>query len=243
MTATVAGVDGCRGGWLGVLRQTAAPFREKAFVARTFEEVLARCAEAAVIAIDIPIGFPERTEGAGRDCDRALRKALGPRASTVFLPPARAALAETDYRRACAAAMALSTPPRQISKQMFHLLPKIREIDSAMTAQAQGRVFECHPEGAFRAMNGGAPLTAPKKLKYRPHAPGLEARRALLLAHGFWSAFLSATLFRPRDAGADDFLDACACSWTAARIHRGEAVRYPAAPAVDAKGLRMEILA
>ncbi len=243
MTSTVAGVDGCRGGWLCVLRRTAAPLQERAFVARTFLEVLAGCAEAAVIAIDIPIGLPAQIAGGGRDCDRALRKALGPRASTVFLPPARAALAETEYRRACAAALAASAPPRQISKQMFHLLPKMREIDSAMTPEAQTRVFECHPEGAFWIMNGGAPLIAPKKLKGRPHAPGLAARRALLADQGFSDGFLSAAHFRPGDAGADDFLDACACSWTASRILRGEAVRFPASPPVDPKGLRMEILA
>jgi len=31
------------------------------------------------------------------------------------------------------------------------------------------------------------------------------------------------------------------CSWTAARIARGEGRCFPANPGVDAKGLRMEI--
>jgi hypothetical protein len=95
---------------------------ERAFLARRFGDILNHPAKPSVIAVDIPIGFPERITGLGRECDGAARKVLGKRASSVFAPPARAVLSETDYRRACAAALATSDPPRQISKQMFHLL-------------------------------------------------------------------------------------------------------------------------
>jgi predicted RNase H-like nuclease len=54
---------------------------------------------------------------------------------------------------------------------------------------------------------------------------------------------LRETKFRAAIASGGDFLDACACAWTAARIVRGEATRFPDAPPLDAKGLRMEILA
>ncbi len=243
MTTVVAGADGCRAGWVFVLRHTEPPFHECAFLAGSISELLNHPGAPSIIAIDIPIGFPERIKGAGRECDFEVRKVLGKRASAVFLAPARAALAETDYRLACAAAFAASDPPRQISKQMFHLFPKIREVDRVMTPELQTCVFECHPEAAFWAMNGRKPLHEPKKLRGRPHTPGLEQRRALLMTHGFSEAFLSEMPFRRSDAGPDDFLDACACSWTAARIRRGEAMRFPRLPSIDAKGLRMEILA
>ncbi len=152
-------------------------------------------------------------------------------------------IAETDYRRACDAAMAHSEPPRQISKQMFHLFPKIREVDAVMTPALQQRVFECHPELAFWTMNGRAAPHEPKKLKGREHLPGLEQRRALLSAQGYDEAFLRDQHAPRSKAGPDDFLDACACAWTAARILRGEAIRFPPDPPLDAKGLRMEILA
>lgn len=238
MTALVAGVDGCRAGWVCVLRQADPPFEAHAFLAKAFDEILSHPAGPAVIAIDIPIGFPGRIAGAGRDCDCAVRAVLGKRASSVFAPPARAALSKTDYRQACAAALAASDPPRQISKQTFHLFRKICEVDGVMTPGLQKRVFECHPEAAFWAMNGQKPLLEPKKRQR-----GLEARRTLLVQHGFSEAFLRETQFPRKDAGADDFLDACACSGTAARIHRGEAIRFPAVPPLDPKGLRMEILA
>ncbi len=243
MTAIVAGVDGCRAGWVCVLRQVEPPFDERAFLAKNIQEVSTHPAAPSVIAVDIPIGFPERVVGAGRQCDCEVRKVLGKRASSVFAPPARAALREADYRLACAAALAASDPARQISKQMFHLFPKIREVDGIMTPELQNRVYECHPEAAFWAMNGGAPLPEPKKLRNRMHAAGLDQRRALLAAQGFSEAFLRETAFRGSEAGPDDFLDACACAWTAARIYRGEAVRFPRKPPLDAHGLRMEILA
>ncbi len=241
MTVTVAGVDGCRAGWVCVLRQVEPPFQERAFLATCFDEILAHSAAPSVIAVDIPIGFPERITGAGRECDCAVRKLLGKRASSVFAPPARAVLSETDYRRACATALTTSDPPHQISKQMFHLFAKIREVDRAITPQAC--IFECHPEAAFWAMNGRTPLAEPKKLRNRPHAPGLEKRQALLVTHGFSQSFLREARFPRSQAGTDDVLDACACSWTAARIFRDEAISFPAQLPFDAKGLRMAIFA
>ena len=67
-------------------------------------------------------------------------------------------------------------------------------------AELPSRVFECHPEGAFAGMNGG-PLLTPKKVKSRPHEPGLADRRRLLAdVAGFDAAFLASR--PPRGAGA-----------------------------------------
>jgi predicted RNase H-like nuclease len=128
-----------------------------------------------------------------------------------------------------------------VSKQIFHIFPKMREIDLLMTPELQSRVFEVHPELAFWAMNGGEPLTLPKKVKGRPHEDGLSLRRALLAAAGFPLAELGETRYRAADVGADDLLDACACAWSARRIAEGRAVRFPADPPLDARGLRMAI--
>jgi predicted RNase H-like nuclease len=243
MSVTVAGVDGCRGGWLCVLRHADKPFGESARIFKTIGEIMQHLCAPAIVAIDIPIGLPERITGAGRDCDAAARAVLGKRAAAVFAVPARAAIAATSYREACAAAMAHSDPPRQVSQQMFGLFAKVREVDDCMTPDLQERVYECHPEAAFWAMNKGSPLLEPKKKSGRPHVPGLEQRRELLLSEGYCGRFLSETKFSASHAGPDDFLDACACAWTASRIFRGEAVRFPADPQSDSKGLRMEILA
>ena len=238
----VAGVDGCKAGWLCVLldAQTGAPL--DAFIRTTLAEIAAL--EAAVcIAIDVPMGVEDLTTPDGRGCDTALRRELGARQSSVFAVPARAALAETDYRRACAAALAHSDPKRMVSKQCFHIFPRIWEADALITPASQARIVECHPEGAFWAMNGKQPLAEPKKLKSQGYPPGLALRRALLGAAGFPAAFLAARRFKSAKAGEDDLLDACACAWTARRVLRGEAHRFPDEPRIDPRGLRMQIWA
>ena len=67
------------------------------------------------------------------------------------MPPDRAALAAEDYADACRIAFASSEPPRKVSKQLFMLAPKIREVDALLRdyAALAGRVFEVHPEVAF----------------------------------------------------------------------------------------------
>lgn len=230
----VVGVDGCPGGWIAVRWAETVSHH----LCRSFAEVLAM--DAAVIAVDMPIGFPR---GSGRAAEREVRQRLGERQSSVFSVPSRAAVMCADYREACAANLASSDPPKKVSKQVFHIFPKMREIDALITPELQSRIVEVHPELAFWAMNGETSLPLPKKVKSAPHLPGLELRKALLAKAGFPLASLPAADYRRADAGADDLLDACACAWSARRIHEGRSVRFPADPPLDARGLRMAITA
>jgi predicted RNase H-like nuclease len=222
----VAGVDGCKAGWLCVLLDAETGVSKDAFIKETLAEIAA-LEDAARIAIDVPMGVEDFTSPIGRGCDTALRRELGQRQSSVFAVPARAALVETDYRLACKAALAHSAPPRMVSKQCFHIFPRIREADALITPELQTRIIECHPEGAFWAMNGKQPLAEPKKLKSRGYPPGLALRRGLLEQAGYSAEFLAARRFKGSHAGEDDFLDACACAWTARRVLRGEAHHFP----------------
>lgn len=243
MSRWVAGVDGCRSGWVVVQWDLDGKLPARFEIVRTFREILELPEAPSVIAIDIPIGLPERAIIGGRHADVAARTLLGARQSAVFAVPARAAVTQTEYRAACDVAFAHSDPPRRISKQAFNLFPKIREVDALMTPALQKRVVECHPEAAFVQMNGGTPLALPKKIKSRPNEEGLRLRSTLLAQAGFPTAVLEARHAISRQAGADDLIDACACAWTAARIANGTARRFPADPPVDAKGLRQEIWA
>lgn len=237
----VAGVDGCRAGWIGVLREVHDPGGAELRLFRHFADVLAAVPPPGVIAVDIPIGLPERSGRGGRHCDVAARANLGARLSSVFAMPSRAAVLEADYRDACAAAFATSDPPRRVSKQAFNLFGKIREVDSLLTPDLQNRVVECHPELAFWALNGGRPLDIAKKVKSRPHEAGLELRRGLLASAGYAMPLLTGAPFAARDCGPDDILDAAVCSWSAVRIALGNGQRFPDTPGVDVRGLRMEI--
>lgn len=229
---SVIGADGCRGGWIAVRWGESLTHR----LYRSFAEVLAM--EASVIAVDMPIGFPDVS---GRAAEREARARLGERQSSVFSVPSRAAVMCEDYGEACRANLLNSDPPKKIAKQIFHIFPKMREIDRLMTPELQSRVFEVHPELAFWAMNGGAPLPLPKKVKGQPHPPGLALRKKLLAEAGFPLGALPAFAYRAADAGADDLLDACACAWSARRIAEGRSLSFPADPPRDRRGLRMAI--
>jgi predicted RNase H-like nuclease len=228
----VIGVDGCPAGWIAVRWGDAVTHH----LCRSFAEVLSL--DARVIAVDMPIGFPQSS---GRTVEREVRAKLGARQSSVFSVPSRAAIQCEDYRQSCAANLLHSDPPKKVSKQIFHIFPKMREIDALMTPELQSLVFEVHPELAFWAMNGETPLSLPKKVKSQPHGPGLDLRRNLLIAAGFPLHSLPQSAYRRSDVGADDLFDACAAAWSARRILEGRSRRFPADPPRDARGLRMEI--
>lgn len=237
----VAGANPCPGGWMAVMVDLSGHMAARFRLCKTFAEVLALQEKPSVIAVDIPIGLPDVATRGGRPCDTAARARLGARRSLVLTPPARAALAEDDFHAACDVNLKHSIPPRKVSKHTFGNFPALREVDDALSPDMQARVFECHPEVAFWAMNEEKPVTAPKRVKNTPHTEGLDVRRGLLAANGFEVKFLASFEMSRHKAGQEDFLDACACAYTAARIARGEAVQMPLDPGRDARGLRMEI--
>jgi predicted RNase H-like nuclease len=238
----LAGVDACRGGWIVAFVQPAGDEASVRVVPR-FTDVLAAPEAPAVVAVDMPIGLPERARHGGRAAESAVRPLLGGRQSSVFSVPSRAALEAADYREACRIALASSDPPRMVSKQLFMLAPKIREVDGCLRvdAEAAARVFEVHPEVAFWRLNGGRALDQPKKVKGRCHEPGLDLRRRLLLDAGLPAAVVNGT--PSRGAASDDLLDALACAAVARRIHAGVARPFPDPPERDAFGLPMAIWA
>src|SRR5262249_21185325 len=121
----LAGVDGCRAGWIVALTDGCAL---RLRVVARFAELLILPELPAVVALDIPIGLPEQVGRGGRAAECAVRPLLGARKSSVFSVPARSALATEDYREACAIALCTSDPPRKISRQLFMLAAKIREV-------------------------------------------------------------------------------------------------------------------
>jgi predicted RNase H-like nuclease len=208
-----------------------------------FADIAAAAEAPAVIAVDMPIGLPPRIGHGGRGPENAVRPLLGGRQSSVFAVPSRPAIHAAAYRDACRIAAATSDPPRQVSKQLFMIAPKIREVDRALRADPAlaARVFETHPEVAFWRLNGDRPLALPKKVKGTPHAPGLALRRQLLIGAGFATAMVEAA--PPKGTGPDDLLDALACAAMARRIHAGDARPFPEHPRRDDYGLLMAIWA
>jgi predicted RNase H-like nuclease len=230
----VAGVDGCRAGWVVVLARPQKSEQDRHIkLCAHFAEVLSLSPRPAVIAVDIPIGLLDTPRPGGRECDRQARRLLGRRASSVFTPPARALLQASRYEQ---------VRSHGVSIQAFNILPKIREVDQMMTPELQTRIHEAHPELAFRSL-ADAPMQHNKKTA----AGHRERLRALSRAQGESLGEISRRItdalrdYRRVQVVPDDILDASILAWTALRIANGQASRLPLDPPLDRKGLRMEI--
>jgi predicted RNase H-like nuclease len=238
----IAGVDGCRSGWI-VAFARAAHDDIRVRVVATFADIFAAPEQPQLVAVDIPIGLPAHIGLHGRGPERAVRPLLGDRQSSVFAVPSRSAVYAPDYGAACHVALETSDPPKKVSKQLFMIGPKIREVDATLRSKPEliGRVFEVHPEVAFWRLNSERALPEPKKMKGRPYWPGLALRRDLLARHGFPAAVTQQAA--PAGAAADDLLDALACAATARRILAGTATPFPDPPLRDEFGLPVAIWA
>jgi predicted RNase H-like nuclease len=231
--AIVAGVDGCRGRWLTVAQDTTSN-RIAASIHETPQEVLTAFPKANVIAVDVPIGLPERGQ---RDCDHAARQLLGPRRSSVFPAPIRPTLlAET---REDANRIGKETDGRGVGCQSWGIYPYVRAWDDAIrgSESARGQIREVHPEICFWAINQYTPLLTVKRIP-----EGLTERHDLLVTQ-FGKRSIAEAL---EDLGnnrfaMDDFFDALAALWIARRVAARQAVPIPADLPIDRFGLPMVI--
>ena len=248
----LAGVDGCKAGWIAVHRELDKPPAVSVFP--SFQALLDALPEAT-IAVDMPIGLPDFSSKGGRGPEALVRPLLKARQSSVFAIPSRTALyADTSdfttveawyaaHQRASVVAKTTSDPPRGVSIQAFGIFAKIREIDQLLIARPElrGRVFESHPEVAFCRLNGGVAMALPKKIKGVVNPAGMEERKALLSRHGYERSFLDQP--PPKGAASDDFLDAAAMMLIAGRIVSGEARPFPDPPMTDRFGIQVAIWA
>ncbi len=179
-----------------------------------------------VVGIDMPIGL---ADNGVRSCEPEARRFIAPRGSTIFSTPSRACLDARDYAHACELSRAASG--KAISKQAWHILPKIREVDDSAHSVDGDRVVEVHPECSFAMMNGGVVLPSKHTVE------GLTVRAATIER-----VF---DIVPPRVVGADrdDVLDAFAVLWSTERFARGDHHSFPAdGYEVDARGRPMRII-
>jgi predicted RNase H-like nuclease len=186
--------------------------------------------DLAAVAVDIPIGLGTRDP---RVCDQEARRRLGPRRSSVFPAPVRAVLGASTYEEACDVSRRMSG--KGLSKQLYNIVAKIKEVDAIQSPKRQHSLFEACPELSFATMVGGTPMQHSKRT-----ADGLAERIAVLHEH---LGVNVPALLEARAPGAqrDDVLDALALAWTARRYLGGSCLRFGGE--FDATGLRMEVVA
>jgi predicted RNase H-like nuclease len=172
----------------------------------------------ALVAVDMPIGLPDASR---RRADVLARGELGPRRSSVFMTPVRAALDEDTHARA--SAVNRERAGEGISTQAFNLRPKLKEVEALAFGHAY-RFVEVHPEVSF-ARVAGRPLTASKKTP-----EGQRMRRDLLAMVGIGVATSVA------GAAVDDVLDAAVAAWSGRRVVLGAASSLPDPPEVFSDG-------
>jgi predicted RNase H-like nuclease len=169
----IAGVDGCKAGWIAVVKRPGGPPAARTWP--SFGELISSLGEDAIIAVDMPIGLPAFTHHGGRGPELIVRRFLGPRQSSVFSIPSRAAVYAVDeefstverwyeaHRIASDVARATSQPQRGVTIQAFGIFSRIRELDRLLRYRNDlcRRVIESHPEVAFWRLNGARPMALP----------------------------------------------------------------------------------
>jgi len=230
--AYIAGVDGCKGGWLANHKDLESGDITSE-VRSSGDQLINQSTNLEVLALDIPMGL---TDSGPRQCDLVARKMLGqPRGSSVFPAPIRAAVTASDRREADS--ISRSVDGKGVGAQAFGLYPRIREIDDIIRSneEARGFIYEVHPELCFMAWNDGEPIQESKKSH-----EGMSIRRGLVESH-FGAEAVHAVRQRhpPSQVADDDIYDAFAALWTAERINLGVAEVIPDFLEIDSFGLQM----
>jgi len=219
----VVGLDGYARGWVAVRIDGA---RRELLLLGGMAELLTLTFDRA--GIDMPIGLPERDP---RDCDIEARTMLRPHSSRVFTGARRGLWDHETHARANE--VLKQRGEAGISIQLWHLGPKITELDAMMTPPLQQRIREVHPELVFLRLNFGRPLPSKKT------EDGIAQRMRLLRREGFVE--LKDWLARKLPGvKKDDILDACAVAIAARDFTQGN-VLPRGAGRKDARGLKMQI--
>jgi predicted RNase H-like nuclease len=190
------------------------------------------------VLIDIPIGLQDdgKTE---RQCDLDARAMLKPkRHSSVFPVPCRQAVDADTY--AAASKINKKITGRNLSRQSWAIVPKIREVDELLQTQQglQHTVRESHPELVFRGLAGG-PMKHAKKTR-----EGFDERMTILQLFEPDTKTLIASAYLAHgeyDAARDDVIDAYVLA-LCARRPPVDLKTVPANAPSDPQGLPMQMV-
>lgn len=201
------GVDACSSGWFaGILDSGTLSTELYSSEERDLDDLLSTHSDAERILIDIPIGLPKTSR---RKCDEQAKNLLGCRGISVFYPPCQAVLEanHNDYQQANN--LHRNQLDHGLSQQAWHLLPKIRELDSLLkeTDDLRSNIFESHPELCFYAMNNRTPIAYSKQSE-RGRERRLNVLREVLGRQSEEAYDGALDTYYRKDVARDDILDA-----------------------------------
>jgi predicted RNase H-like nuclease len=213
---TFIGLDGIPGAWVAVYLAG----RSQYFDYGSLDRLLAISYQRAMI--DVPIGLPRRGY---RACDRQARALVGP---CVFLGTRWNVWTFNTCEQANETYW--QNDDEGISRQLWCIRDKLKEINELITPQLQLRLKETHPELVFWRLNGEKSLAKKKSSEGRKQRISLLRRRGIEKIDQ-WLEHRHGT-----GIGRDDLIDACACALAA----RDSQTRLPPRPPTE-RGIHMEI--
>ncbi len=237
--ATFIGADWAGRGWLTVVLEDDNSWEADLYP--TVWSLWKAHSDADRILIDVPIGLP-RPEDGPRAADRTAKQRLGPRQSSVFYTPSRAAVYETNIETA---KRIHANASYSIQNQAWGIVGRIREVDEFLDRYpvATDRLFETHPEVCFRELDG-SPLEHPKHTD-----AGVDERLGILTdepapVRAIYDELreeFTTPSYAPLVSNRHDLLDALVAAITARRPADSLGT-LPEAPPTDARGLPMRIV-
>ena len=136
----LAGVDGCPGGWIAAFVRPGRQRRRALRIVQRFRRIAGRAGAPAIVAVDMPIGLPERTGQAVARAERACGRCSATRSQRRSIP-SRCRLRgcrSTRFadlpgsgcrKRACTSHEDIRPTERHLQSSCLRSLPKIREVD------------------------------------------------------------------------------------------------------------------
>ena len=217
------GVDGCKGGWIGVGLgdDDGCPQVE---VCKDFSDIVACFGDACVILVDMPIGLHESGAMEYRRCDKEARDHLKKRKGAVFQVPSQKFVTEVmnhpRWNQADANKwLTENCKGNKSGAQGFGIIRKIGKLREFLDKNRDAdlpKIKEAHPEICFWALNGCQPMSA-----HKSEAFGL-AERFEIVQRSLHESIDVLDVFKkvcPRErksrVGPDDVLDALALAITA----------------------------
>ncbi|WP_424016128.1 DUF429 domain-containing protein (plasmid) [Halorientalis pallida] len=224
------GVDWDAGKWVAVGYSDTGEAGVDSYAA--FKDIWTEHGDTADrILVDIPIGLrgpskdadghDEHNESQSRRCDRLARKVIGPRSSSVFPAPCRAAVEaalDGDKSHSELSEINREAVGKGLTQQAASIIPGIAQVDRVLAEEAADEtIIESHPEVCFRAFTD-------EPLQYnKTSAQGLATRLDALAASteyepGTWRT-LADELAGDHAIGVDDLVDALGLALTARANH------------------------
>ncbi|MGL5978261.1 MAG: DUF429 domain-containing protein [Erysipelotrichaceae bacterium] len=207
------GVDGCKGGWIVSRFDGQRFYFEKI---NTIEQIDARYPDH-VVCIDMIMGLPK--DATTYRPERMAKQLLGKRKRCMFDAPCRKAVYATSKEQAYD--LQLEKMHQKLTPFGYHLIPKIKELDTWRKEHSFKPWYEAHPELWFVQCLGDG--IASKKSE-----EGCKQRYEYLTTLGELSSLASLIQFAKREnVQVDDLLDAAILAYASIAEQQGKTVTLP----------------